>query len=334
MADPSERALPRANARLAFGALLLCAAGGCVEPEPLGPPEQPLVQRPADPLEGSDSILVAGRRFAVDARVVTFLEPGGYDASSPRLHFARERAPGTPTPHGLRYLPGRDRETGRARFDQSFAEIAAAVDLVVLHYDACGTSRRCFEVLHDVRGLSAHFLVDLDGTIYQTLDLADTAWHAGPVNARSIGIEIAHVGAEAPDDTRASDAWYREGPDGVHIVAPGDVEVDGAAASGTLQPARRDRVWGLVQGRVLVQYDFTPEQYAALAALIGALAEIFPAVARDVPREADGAVVARVLTDLELAAFRGVVGHWHVSAEKIDPGPAFQWERALGSAAR
>src|SRR5262245_43453849 len=43
------------------------------------------------------------------------------------------------------------------------------VDQFVIHYDVCGTSRACFRVLHDTRGLSVHFLLDVDGTIYQTL---------------------------------------------------------------------------------------------------------------------------------------------------------------------
>ena len=44
------------------------------------------------------------------------------------------------------------------------------VDQFVIHFDVCGTSRRCFEVLQDKRGLSVHFMLDIDGTIYQTLD--------------------------------------------------------------------------------------------------------------------------------------------------------------------
>jgi N-acetyl-anhydromuramyl-L-alanine amidase AmpD len=39
-----------------------------------------------------------------------------------------------------------------------------------------------------------------------------------------------------------------------------------------------------------------------------------------------------VLTDEEFAAFSGVLGHLHVSANKSDPGPAFDWERFLREA--
>jgi N-acetyl-anhydromuramyl-L-alanine amidase AmpD len=37
------------------------------------------------------------------------------------------------------------------------------------------------------------------------------------------------------------------------------------------------------------------------------------------------------LEDDALRAFRGVLGHFHVQTNKIDPGPAFDWE---GVAAR
>ena len=35
------------------------------------------------------------------------------------------------------------------------------------------------------------------------------------------------------------------------------------------------------------------------------------------------------LSEQELRAFRGILGHLHVTAEKQDPGPAFDWERFL-----
>ena len=65
------------------------------------------------------------------------------------------------------------------------------VDQFVIHFDVAGTSRRCFETLHDHRGLSVQFMLDVDGTIYQTLDLKESAWHATKANGRSVGIDNA-----------------------------------------------------------------------------------------------------------------------------------------------
>jgi N-acetyl-anhydromuramyl-L-alanine amidase AmpD len=77
---------------------------------------------------------------------------------------------------------------------------------------------------------------------------------------------------------------------------------------------------------MLVQYDLTPEQYAALAKLTAALCRTFPQLKPDYPRDADGNVTSTKLPDDTLAKFQGVLGHFHVQENKVDPGPAFQWE--------
>jgi N-acetyl-anhydromuramyl-L-alanine amidase AmpD len=188
-------------------------------------------------------------------------------------------------------------------------------------------------VLQDERQLSAHFLLDLDGTLYQTLDLADQAWHAGAANARSIGVEIANVGAYPPDAREPLERWYA--PDGrdARVTLPGSLGDGGIRTHGFVaRPARPVPVRGPVQGEVLEQYDFTPEQYRSLALLTATLARTFPELRLDAPRDSSGRVRRDALSDAELAAFGGVLGHWHVSREKRDPGPAFDWERYLAAA--
>jgi N-acetyl-anhydromuramyl-L-alanine amidase AmpD len=37
--------------------------------------------------------------------------------------------------------------------------------------------------------VSAHFVIDRDGTVYQLVDVNDTAWHASACNSFSVGIE-------------------------------------------------------------------------------------------------------------------------------------------------
>jgi hypothetical protein len=65
------------------------------------------------------------------------------------------------------------------------------INLFVNHWDACRSSKDCFGIL-EKRGLSVHFLIDSDGTIYQTMDLNDLAYHAKGANERSVGVEIAN----------------------------------------------------------------------------------------------------------------------------------------------
>src|SRR5204863_2516869 len=86
--------------------------------------------------------------------------------------------------------------------------LQSVVDQFVYHFDASGTSRQCFRTLHDVRDLSVHFMLDLDGTIYQTLDVKERAWHATSSNTRSVGIEIANPGAYPTNNPKALGEWY------------------------------------------------------------------------------------------------------------------------------
>lgn len=64
----------------------------------------------------------------------------------------------------------------------------------VNHWDVCLSSEDCANVLNK-RGISVHFLIDNDGTIYQTLDTQHGAWHAGQrkANHNSIGVEISNA---------------------------------------------------------------------------------------------------------------------------------------------
>src|SRR5262249_43729476 len=120
------------------------------------------------------------------------------------------------------------------------------VDQFVIHFDACGTARRCFQVLHDQRGLSVHFMLDLDGTIYQTLDLKERPRAATIANCRSVGIEIANIGAY-PAPAQGSDKegdrlrlWYQKDSQGRTIIAfPGGVENSGERdRSSPFRPSR------------------------------------------------------------------------------------------------
>lgn len=81
----------------------------------------------------------------------------------------------------------------------------ARVELVVLHYTAMPSCAAALERLCDPGAeVSAHYLIDGDGTVLSLVDEAARAWHAGAgewggagdVNSRSIGIELANTGRE------------------------------------------------------------------------------------------------------------------------------------------
>jgi N-acetyl-anhydromuramyl-L-alanine amidase AmpD len=216
----------------------------------------------------------------------------------------------------------------RSRDGELLTEV---VDQFVLHYDVCGLSRTCFRVLHDERKLSVHFLLDLDGTIYQTLDVRDTAWHATKSNARSVGIEIANMGAYPPARSGVLDDWYKRDTQGTYISVPERIEETGIRTLGFVgRPARGpDPLSGVVQGERLEQYDFTHEQYDSLIKLAAALCRELRKIAPDAPRDASGAVLDRVLDEAAWRDFHGILGHYHVQENKTDPGPAFDWEPFL-----
>ncbi|WP_085891967.1 N-acetylmuramoyl-L-alanine amidase [Roseovarius litorisediminis] len=75
--------------------------------------------------------------------------------------------------------------------------------MIVLHYTAMTSAQAALERLCDARAeVSAHYLICERGRIWQLVDEAQRAWHAGAgcwadvgdVNSRSIGIELANTG--------------------------------------------------------------------------------------------------------------------------------------------
>ena len=315
---------------------LACVAPGCTSKDQQAPPEDDAREADLAPAAPGTSIIVAGESFDIGAPVVTWKDEGGYDGYSETCHFSDDALPTAPAP-GCE-TPNRYSAGGRRRVEPMVAEVVAArgwtpellalqVSQVVVHYDAAWTSRNCFKVLHDQRGLSCHFLLDLDGTLYQTLDLTARARHAGAANDHSVGIEIAHPGVLATDKIKA--AYSRDDAGTVFDLGPfaGDLPQGFVA-----RPARPDPIEGEIHGKPYAQYDFTEAQYETLGKLVGVLAQLFPRMPLEVPRDAEGQILWRVLTPEELASFRGVIGHYHVSTHKQDPGPAFQWERLLKDA--
>lgn len=288
-----------------------------------------------EPRQVGDEIAVAGRFVHTGAPVVLWTSPPHYDAY-PLVPDPRRQEGGSGPALVTDYQPGRVEKLpdGSERVVVppdciDSAPLAGVVDQFVLHFDVCGVSRTCFKVLRD-RALSVHFLLDLDGTIYQTLDLREQAYHATKANVRSIGIEMANLGAYPPKDHPVLDEWYKRDVAGPYVVIPERLGDGGVRTPGFVaRPARPELVQGVIQGDELVQYDFTPEQYESLVKLTIALCREFPRIAADAPRDAAGAVRTDALADEEFAAFHGILGHYHVQKNKNDPGPAFDWEAFL-----
>ena len=293
-----------------------------------------------------DEIVVAGEFVHTGTPVVLWMDPGGYDAYRVERRFstfdksdwqdshAAETNLTRPNRYGLRAEPLTTNEVERVRGGGwDLPLLQRVVDQFVIHYDDAGTSRRCFEILQDHRDLSVHFMLDLDGTIYQTLDLKERAFHVGNSNTRSVGVEIANVGAYAPGSTNPLAQWYEHTNGGTTITIPKRYGDGGVRTKGFVgHPARAEMVAGTIHGQELRQYDFTPEQYDALIKLTATLCKVFPRIECKYPTDADGKLINGKLSDQDLANFHGVLGHYHSTTEKIDPGPAFDWERVIRGA--
>jgi N-acetyl-anhydromuramyl-L-alanine amidase AmpD len=293
-----------------------------------------------------DEIVIAGQYFHTGAPVVLWTDPGGYDAYRVERRFVpldkaewaitekewAAKNDGTvvmPNRYGMRQSGLSDADKERIRGGGwSLAEMQDRLDQFVLHYDVCGTSRQCFNILHDHRGLSIHFMIDVDGTIYQTLDLKERARHATIANDRSVGVEIANMGAYPAAKASTLNDWYAKDANGQTFLKFPPRFGDGGLRVKDLvfRPARNEPVVGEVQGMTLTMYDLTPQQYASLAKLSATLCTVLPKIRPDYPRDASGALITRTLPEPEFTAFTGILGHYHVQQNKQDPGPAMNWD--------
>ena len=156
-------------------------------------------------------------------------------------------------------------------------------NMFVIHWDACLTSASCASVLKE-RGLSVHFCLDNDGTIYQLVDCDDIAFHAGTVNSTSIGIEISN--AFYPK----FQSWYEKNGFGPRPV------LSNTKVHNSVIPSH---------------LGFYKIQEQALSVLIKAICTWYkiplktPDSITEVPEVASG-------------AYKGVVCHYHITKDKID----------------
>lgn len=140
------------------------------------------------------------------------------------------------------------------------------------------------------RGLSVHYGVGIDGSVWQYADDDRHCRHAGGVNAWTVGIEVVSAGfAHSPAHMLELDRGVSriEYTDGIH-------------------------------GKRVSMLDFLPAQYDALGALLDELT-----ARHDIPRRMPmdgGRLLARKLAPKELDAYSGVLGHYHASGDKCDPG--------------
>tara|TARA_Y100001973_G_C5207136_1_gene342384 strand:+ start:2880 stop:3728 length:849 start_codon:yes stop_codon:yes gene_type:complete len=166
------------------------------------------------------------------------------------------------------------------------------VKMFVNHWDVCLNSHTCHKVLKK-RKLSVHFLVDNDGTIYQTMDTNDVGYHAGRSrNKDTIGVEISNA------YYTKYQSWYERKGFGPRPIVKG----------------------AKVHGRSMREHlGFYPVQVEAMKALWAAVAKghNIPLVT---PTKEDGSEWGGVYRPAVKGTYRGFIHHYNITDGKIDCG--------------
>jgi N-acetyl-anhydromuramyl-L-alanine amidase AmpD len=256
-------------------------------------------------------LIICGVDHDINANIRNYRETG-WDATIENCVQAGSistQCNGLPTPFGEK-AKGRKatrysmrhalRQYGRDPNRIPLAAAQAAIKQFVIHHDGLARSDQCFHVLQNERGLSCHFLIDNDGTIYQTLDLALCGFHASEYNPISIGVEMANRGD-----------WEKTGEDGHYYTKrypnlPAD--------------HRHEEAWCVIGHSKIHCYDFTKAQVSSLGDLAKALAKLLPGIALDYPQDVPGHCSNTVLQP-NAFGFSGYIGHYHLTNRKWDPGP-------------
>lgn len=236
-------------------------------------------------------MIVCGKPVPVEWKLYNFRDHPDFDATRLSCYLDQNERPTAQVlpfrpAEGIGQSPARFAARGLMHGGKELERLQHIVHQVVMHHDGLFSASQCFHVLHDERGLSTHFIVDNDGTIYQTLDLLHLGYHASGVNGVSIGIEICNRG----------DYVQREEPHYAGKRATQSTSIHGASH---------------------LMWDFTEPQYQALVALGQALHWLFPRLSCFYPTDRGGLIRTAIQ---DVREFSGFIGHYHVTQEKWDPG--------------
>jgi hypothetical protein len=246
-------------------------------------------------------LFIGGTRFDIDANIRSWYQSGWNAMSETCIPV-----PGHPESYGCTVAYGVKaknraprRYSTRPRLRQfklkpTYEATKAVIRRFVLHHDGCFDAKMCWNVLHNERGLSCHFIIDNDGTIYQTLDLGLMGYHAKEFNPDSIGVEFCNRG----DALKEPDYYSRKG-------------------------INRPRKSCVINGHTIKSFDFTPAQYDSFNHLARALTRLLPNIPVEYPQE-PGAPGKQAWGTIDFGAamgYAGYIGHYHLTNQKWDPGP-------------
>jgi len=248
----------------------------------------------------SGILIIGDQDFHVDAPVANWRD-SGWNAKSERCIPTKT----DPNPTGAMTADGKQYPSA-VQYTARYAQrpilraakwgpdaVRASIKQFVFHHDGCTSADMCFSVLQNERGLSCHFLIDNDGIIYQTIDLGLMAYHASDWNLYSIGVELCNRGDALKEPNY----------------------------SGRYGPKRETKICK-INGNTIRSFEYTPAQYEALSALCRELLKLFPNLPAEYPQSSPGEQLWDTLPNpnVERERYAGYIGHYHLTAQKWDPG--------------
>jgi len=240
------------------------------------------------------SIVACGQKFDIGTRVVLWDEINGLNGYDTSEHVTEYEDRKTGKTQRIVVKGKRYSKRNKLLTIKKLPQLQKKITQFFLHHSGLYHARDTFNVLHNQRRLSVHFILDDNGVLYQTLDLKEKAWHGGGNNPMSVGIEIdsrAHAGKRPDAYDKAHQKKYKVGP----------------------REIRRDKV----QGMWINGFEYNDAQYATLIRLGIALVEVFPNIKLDFPRAKNGLIAQSVLAKPK--AYKGIICHYNSNKGKIDP---------------
>ncbi len=155
-------------------------------------------------------------------------------------------------------------------------ERALPVSMVVLHYTGMPTAQEALERMCDPEAkVSAHYMIDEDGTVTSLVPEGKRAWHAGKsywrgvtdVNSASIGIELVNPGHEWGYRPFTDDQMIALMPLLADILERYDIPRANVVGHSDIAPARKEDPGELFDWKRLSQLHLAMETPKARMAL-------------------------------------------------------------------
>jgi len=173
---------------------------------------------------------------------------------------------------------------------RDLTEVQKGIDAIVFRDSGTSTIVDFFYE-SAVNGASTHFIIDSDGSIFQSLDLAYRSHFCRVENVERRSIAIT-------------------------MINPMEISTQPREARSKSAPTQR-------HGAKVSHWGYTPSQRRSLNQLVAGLVGLLPQLRLAIPEDDMGRTLTSALLDAGEA--KGLLGHFHLDSEATDPSVAFPW---------